>query len=147
MFYAQINNDNVVIAMTETYGVINAPHMIEIQDMSIDLRGKIWNGTSFENPPPPPPPVYARYIDIGPFYDRFGTAKYAVLASTNANVQMVIKDIQIRKWVDLDSPQVAAGIDLIIAAGVPGVDAALKNAIINTPVTAEEQFALVKDYF
>lgn len=86
-------------------------------------------------------------IDVGPFFDRFGTAKMALLTSTNATVQALIKDLQIRKWIDLQRPDVAAGIDAIIALGVSGVTPALKTAILTTPVTPEENLALRKVYF
>lgn len=41
----------------------------------------------------------------------------------------------------------AAGIDLIIAAGVPGVDGTLKAAILSTPVQPAENLALRRLYF
>jgi hypothetical protein len=40
-------------------------------------------------------------IDIGPFFDRFGTAKMAVLTSSDLGVQAILKDTQVRKWLDL----------------------------------------------
>ena len=86
-------------------------------------------------------------IDVGPFFDRFGAAKMALLTSTNATVQALIKDLQIRKWIDLQRPDVAAGIDAIIALGVAGVDATLKTAILTAPVTPDENLALRKSYF
>lgn len=110
--------------------------------------GWTYNGSAFEAPAPAATgPVWARYIDIGPFFDRFGAAKINVLMSTNAGVKAVVADCQVRKWIDLDRPDVAAGIDVIIAAGVSGVDAALKNTILTTPVAPEENLALRKLYF
>jgi len=86
-------------------------------------------------------------IDVGPFFDRFGAAKMAVLTSANATVQALVKDLQIRKWIDLQRADVAAGIDALIALGVAGVDGALKTAVLTTPVTAGENEALRKVYF
>ena len=87
------------------------------------------------------------YIDVGPFFDRFGSAKMNVLTSTSAVAQAVVKDAQIRKWIDLKHPSVAAGIDALIAAGVTGVTADLKAAILNTVPTSDEGMALRKLYF
>ena len=86
-------------------------------------------------------------IDIGPFFDRFGAAKMNILASANATVQALVRDLQIRKWVDLQRADVTAGIDALIALGVAGVDGALKTAVLTTPVAAAENEALRKVYF
>lgn len=86
-------------------------------------------------------------IDIGPFFDRFGAAKMAVLTSTSPIVQALITDITVRKWVDLQRADVGQGIDAIIAAGVAGVDATLKTAILTTPVAADENLALRRLFF
>lgn len=86
-------------------------------------------------------------IDVGPFFDRFGAAKINILASANATVQALVRDLQIRKWVDLERADVAAGIDALIALGVSGVDGALKTAVLTTPVAAAENEALRKVYF
>ena len=98
-------------------------------------------------PPAPEPIDTAWFIDIGPFFDRFGAAKMAILTSTNATVKAIVSDLQVRKWVDLKRPDVATGIDALIALGVAGVNAALKTAVLTTPVTTEENMALKRLYF
>lgn len=86
-------------------------------------------------------------IDVGPFFDRFGAAKMPLLMSSNATVQALVKDLQVRKWIDLQRADVASGIDALIALGVPGMTSELKTAILTTPPTAEENFALRRVYF
>lgn len=83
-------------------------------------------------------------IDIGPFLDRFGTSKMAVLSSTNATVKALVLDVTVRKWIDLSRADVAAGIDMIIAAGITGIN---KAAILAVPVGGDENLALRKQYF
>jgi hypothetical protein len=95
---------------------------------------------------PVPPPVYAWYIDLGPFYDRFGATKMAVLTSADAGIKAIIADVNIRKWVDLQRADVAESL-VYIGTKVPSVTTTLQTAILTTPVTAEEQQALVKTYF
>ena len=90
---------------------------------------------------------YEWYIDVGPFFDRFGNAKMSVLASSNAVARAIVTDCSIRKWIDLKHPSVASGIDALIAQGIPGLDINLRNAIINTPVSKMEQNSLIKLYF
>lgn len=90
-------------------------------------------------------------LDVGPFFDRFdhftpGT-KLAILSSTDAQVQAVVKDLQVRKWVDLQRSDVAAGINLLIAKGISGVNTALRDWIVSTSAEPIENLALRKTYF
>lgn len=84
--------------------------------------------------PTPAPTPEPRNISVGAFYDRFGDQKWPILSSTDSAVQGLIKDTQVRKWIDLDSPQLPAGLDMLIAKGFP-VD---KDAIINAPIQPNE---------
>lgn len=86
-----------------------------------------------------------RLIDIGPFFDRFGAAKLAVLSSTDVTIQAILRDIQVRKWIDLDRPDVASTIDYIMTK-VPAVTPDIKAYILNTPVSSDENIALIKLY-
>ena len=86
------------------------------------------------------------YIDIGPFFDRFGAAKMAVLTSSDAGVQAIIKDTQVRKWLDLKLPEIASAL-AYIGTKVPGVTPELQQSILNTPVAEADNLALRKLYF
>lgn len=97
--------------------------------------------------PEPVPEVWAWYIDIGPFFDRFGDSAMPLLMSTNATVQALVMNIQARKWIDLQRLDVGQSIDALIALGVPGVTNELKTAVLTTPVADAENFALRKVYF
>ena len=85
-------------------------------------------------------------LDLGPFYDRFGAAKMPVLTSSDATVKAIIADCNVRKWIDLQNPDVANGlayIGTVVAALTP----AIQTAILTTPVTAEENRVLRRLYF
>lgn len=97
-------------------------------------------------PPTPTEPEWAWYMDIGPFFDRFGAAKMAVLTSADVGVQAIIKDVQIRKWLDLKLPEVAQSL-AYVGSKVPAVDVALQSSILTTPVADAENLALRKLYF
>lgn len=97
-------------------------------------------------PEPTPTQVWEWYIDVGPFFDRFGSAKLAVLTSTNPGVQAILKDTQVRKWMDLKLPEIAQSVDYV-ASVVPAVTPELKEAILTTPVAEHENLALRKLYF
>ena len=86
------------------------------------------------------------FIDVGPFYDRFGATKMAVLTSTDAGVKAIMADVQIRKWIDLQRADVASSL-AYIGSVVAALTPAIQTAILTTPVTAEENLALRKLYF
>ena len=85
-------------------------------------------------------------LDLGPFYDRFGAAKMAVLTSADVGVQAILKDVTIRKWIDLQNPEVAQSL-AYIGTKVAAVTPALQAAILTTPVNSIENLALRKLYF
>ena len=91
-------------------------------------------------------PAWKWYIDIGPFFDRFGAAKMAVLTSSDAGVQAILKDTQVRKWLDLKLPEIASAV-AYIGTKVPKVTPELQQSILNTPVAETENLALRKLYF
>ena len=85
-------------------------------------------------------------IDIGSFFDRFGAAKMAVLTSSDVGVQAILKDTQVRQWIDLKHPDVASSI-AYISTKVTSVTQELQQSILNTPVAEIENLALRKLYF
>ena len=107
----------------------------------------IWEWPDATAPVQEPEPKACEWlIDIGPFFDRFGAAKMAVLTSSDAGVQAVIKDTQIRKWLDLKLPEIASAV-AYIGTKVPALTAELQQSILNTPVEEKENLALRKLYF
>ena len=85
-------------------------------------------------------------IDIGSFFDRFGSAKMQVLTSSDLGVQAIIKDTQVRKWLDLRLPEIAQSVEYV-ASKVPAVTEEVKNNVLHTPVAEHENLALRKLYF
>lgn len=147
-YYAQLNESGVCVAVTGAADVIIAENMVELEELNASLLGHTYDaGTGEFTPPAPLPDPCEWLIDIGPFFDRFGAAKMAVLVSANATAQALVKDLQVRKWIDLQRADVAAGIDALIALAIPGVTSGLKTTILTTPVSAEENMALRRVYF
>lgn len=105
-----------------------------------------WRVVETPAPPAPAAPVWEWYIDIGPFFDRFGAAKMAVLTSPDAGVQAILKDTQVRKWLDLRLPEIEQSVQYI-ASKVPELTAELQAQIVNTKPTEHENLALRKMYF
>lgn len=86
------------------------------------------------------------FIDLGPFYDRFGGAKIPVLTSADAGVKAIVADLSIRHWVDLERSDVLDGLNYV-ASKVSALTPALVYSIMTTPVTEEENLVLKKLYF
>jgi len=82
-----------------------------------------------------PQPPLPNHITVGAFFDRFGDQKWPILADTNAGVQALIKDASVRKWINLDDPQVLTGLQMVQTAG-HDID---PTAIINAPIQPDER--------
>lgn len=147
-YYAQIDQNQIVTSVTESAQELPAsPVLIEVDGLRAELLGMMYEGGQFKPVVAPPiTPEWSWYIDIGPFFDRFGAAKMAVLTSTDPGVQAIIKDVQIRKWLDLKLPEVAQSL-AYVGSRVPEVDAAMQASILQTPVADAENLALRKLYF
>lgn len=104
-------------------------------------------------PPEEPPPVMDDpriwWVDVGPFYDRFGPDALAIAASDHGACKAVQTLTSVRKYIDLRDPRVAAMIDMLIATGQPvaqpwtpgsgPMTPAKKAAILETPTTEYER--------
>lgn len=104
-----------------------------------------WLVAEVQDEPAAPSPT-EWLIDIGPFFDRFGAAKMAVLTSADPGVQAILKDTQVRKWLDLKLPELAQSV-AYVGTKVQAVTAELQDTILNTPVAQAENLALRKLYF
>ena len=146
MYYAQITN-GIVTAVSELAGEINAANMVQIDGLDPALLGKAYEAGEFVDVVQPVVADPCEWlIDIGPFFDRFGAAKLAVLTSADATVKAILQDIQVRKWIDLKRADVASSL-AYVGTKVPAVDATLQAAILNTPVAPVDNLALRKLYF
>lgn len=88
---------------------------------------------------------FAWYIDVGPFFDRFGASAFTIASSEDAQVRGLMALVTPRKWIDLKRQDVSMFLDLLIGKGL--ITAEQKAAILTTPVTYLEQSALVRQYF
>ena len=161
MQYALIKNqnvENVIVAEPDFIQHIQAEwdHIepldtLHEQGLGVGIGWTYVNNAFVAPPAPPapepvPPPVYEWYIDKGPFFDRFGAQKMAVLLSSDPVIKALLSDINNRHWIDLQRQDVADAVNYI-GTVIPAVDSNLKLAILTTPVAAEENLALRKLYF
>lgn len=99
--------------------------------------GWTWDGQAFAAPPAPDPgpqPAPVRHISVGAFFDRFGPLKLAILRDQNYDCKAVVMDASVRKYIDLDNPDLPAGLAILQAAG-HAIDPA---AILDAPIQLHE---------
>ena len=156
-FYAQMNASGICTSITETHSPLpTAANTVEIDGYHTGYAGKLYDAQAstaagkpvFVDAPaqPQPAPAWEWLIDIGPFFDRFGAAKMAVLTSSDIGVQAILKDTQVRKWLDLKLPEIVSAV-AYIGTKVPALTAERQQSILNTPVEETENLALRKLYF
>lgn len=75
-------------------------------------------------------PTVPRHISVGALFNRFKPLKWQILADPSPMVRAVILDSQVRKFIDLDDPDLAHGIEIIKEAGYP-IDSV---SIIHNPI-------------
>ena len=95
-----------------------------------------WAGGVFTAPEPEGASITAaRHLSVGAFFDRFGPLKWAILADQSPGVRAVVTDCSVRRYIDLDNPDLPMGLGILAAAG-HAIDA---SAIINSPVLEGER--------
>ena len=87
-----------------------------------------------------PAPVVVRHVSVGAFKDRLGMDAHAIAVSTHPACVAAREALVGRKWVDLDRPDVAALMDLLIATTQPTANALFAGC---GPMTAEKKATIL----
>ena len=146
-YYAQIDNERIVIALTQAAGPIDGPEMIEIVVYDETLLGKRHNAQTgeFEAVEPVPVPELRRITRLA-FLDRFTDAEAVAidLASMGATVEAAsvrryLSKVNAATFIDLDRADTRAGVQALEAGGLLGEGRALE--IMDAPVEQHERLA------
>ena len=152
-YYAQIDDAGIVVAVTQMGEAIEAPNLIAIDGLDSGLMGQRHNDLTGEFEPVPVPPAEPDprlwWLDVGPFYDRFGADAVAIAASDNGACKAVQTLTGVRKYVDLKDPRIGQMIDMLIATAQPAAQpwapgsgpmtVEKKEAILTTPTAEHER--------
>lgn len=141
-YYAHLAEDDFVIGVTQSPAQIDSAQAVQIDGLHEELLGQRYDRDAsaaagqpmFVHAPVVPVPEVRR-ISVGAFFDRFGPAKWGILADATSTVAAVVKDASVRRYIDLDSPDLPAGIALLQQAG-HDVDV---DTIIAAPVQEGER--------
>lgn len=102
------------------------------QGFQEEIGGVVVIRPPLDDTAPAPEP---RHITVGAFFDRFGAEKWGILADPAPAVQAVVRDASVRRHIDLDNPDLPAGLAIVQAAG-HAID---PQAIIGNPVQPQER--------
>ena len=152
-YYAQIDGAGIVIAITQMSAQVDAPNLIAVEGLDSGLMGQRYSVQTGEFEPVPVPPAEPDprlwWMDVGPFYDRFGADVVAIAASDNGACKAVQTLTGVRKYVDLKDPRIGQMIDMLIATAQPAAQPwapgsgpmtlEKKAAILTTPTTEYER--------
>lgn len=140
--YVHLTEQDIVYAVTQSSSPLDSPRAVLIPDYDESLLCQRYDREASESAGQPVfehvpvvPVASPRHISVGAFFDRFGPAKWGILADATPTVAAVVKDASVRKYIDLDSPDLPAGIALLQQAG-HDVDV---QAIITAPVQEGER--------
>lgn len=100
-----------------------------------------WRLALQDEPEQPAEDPLVWWVDVGPFYDRFGPDALAIAASEHGACRAVQTLTGVRKYIDLKDPRVADMIDMLIATGQP---TAQPWAPGSGPMTAEKKAAILE---
>lgn len=157
-YYIFTDADGVIRGVQQSSGELSAEGYIRIEKMpEKEILGQKYlgldeEGNAITEPVPQPAPEDNPkfwWIDVGPFYDRFGADALAIAASDIGACKAVQTLTGVRKYIDLKDPRIAQMIDMLIAVQQPAaasfapgsgpMTAAKKDKILNTPTTEYER--------
>ncbi len=133
---------NIVVNVVEQAG----PPQIDGAWIECGNAGPGWryDGTAFA-PPSLAAPSWGdptldpRYwwIDVGPFFDRFGLKALGVVSSADPVVQGAVTLCMPRQYIDLKRPDLPSMLDVLVSKGL--ITAVEKAAILTNPTTDYER--------
>ena len=143
-FYAQTDDERIVIGVTHAAGLIEGVHMVPIESLDASLMGKRWNpqAQAFEPGPPPPVPT-ERNVSRKAFLSRFTDAEaididMASIGATReaATVRRYLSKVNAAQHIDLADDETRTGVQALEAAGLLQPGRAL--AILDAPIEPKE---------
>lgn len=144
-FYAQTNDEHIVIGVTHAAAFIEGAHMVPIESMDTTLIGKRWNPETQAFEPGPPPPVPTeRNVSRKAFLSRFTDAEaididMASIGATReaATVRRYLSKVNAAQHIDLADNETRTGVQALEAAGLLQPGRAL--AILDAPIQPKEK--------
>lgn len=143
-FYAQTDDERIVIGVTHAAGLIEGVHMVPIESLDATLMGKRWNPEvqAFEPGPPQAEPT-VRNVSRKAFLSRFTDAEaidldLASMGATReaATVRRYLSKVNAAQHIDLADDETRTGVQALEAAGLLQPGRAL--VILDAPIEPKE---------
>ena len=143
-FYAQTDDERIVIGVTHAAGLIEGVHMVPIESLDATLMGKRWNpeAQAFEPGPPQAEPT-VRNVSRKAFLSRFTDAEaididLASMGATReaAAVRRYLSKVNAAQHIDLADDETRDGVQALEAAGLLRPGRALE--ILDAPIEFKE---------
>lgn len=136
-YYAQLDGNNIVCAVSELSGVMTEPYLISIPTFDLSLMGsKYENGQFIPVPPSPPPSVITKVAMITRFTDQEFTGVLAA-AKTDVEVEGWYARFSAASTINLDDSRTKAGMDMLVSKNL--LTQARANEILTAPVQPSER--------
>lgn len=150
LFYAQLDTDSIVVAVTQTSGEIHAANMIALGSYDTSVIGKRWTGTHWETVPLPET-ILPRHITKRAFRARFTkpervAIEWASVDRADATLQerqlaaalrSDLKDQEQAVYIDLNDPDVAEGLQQLADFGL--IAPHRPGEILSAPIQGSER--------
>jgi len=147
--YAQINEQGIAVAVTDSHAPMQGANIVQLPKYNPAILGMRWTGTHWADVPPEPEPVQRRITPLA-FRRRFTAAERAAIEwaavdradatsgerQQAAQLRSTLKDQELASFIDLDDPDVAAGVQLLETVGLIADGRALQ--ITDTPPRPDE---------
>ena len=143
-FYAQTDDERIVIGVTHAAGLIEGVHMVPIESLDATLMGKRWNpeAQAFEPGPPQAEPT-VRNVSRKAFLSRFTDAEaididLASMGATReaATVRRYLSKVNAAQHIELADDETRTGVQALEAAGLLQPGRAL--VILDAPIEPKE---------
>lgn len=133
-FYAQLEND-ICVGVQQALGELQAANLIEIADYDERYLGQTYDGQNWLDVPVVVAPI--RNITKRAFYARLSMSeKIAIEQSDDPVVKVINKELSFSSFVDLDSPDLASGLDYLVSVNI--LTAARKDELLTNGTNTEQ---------
>jgi hypothetical protein len=117
--YAQIDSDQIAIAVTQTHAPLIGAQYIQLDSLDQSVLGKRWTGTSWADVEQAPVRIITKLEFRSRFSDDEKRAIYAARA-INLDVDIWLDDLASAAEIQLDDPRTIAGVHALESAGLIG---------------------------
>ncbi len=136
--YAQLDNNSIVVGVTQAAGIIDLPNMIEIAQYDTVILGKKYENSVFVDGPPVVLPSIITKLAL---LNRMTDAEFISIinaAKTDAEVELWKIRFDAATTIDLtDGSRVVAGFPMLVTKGLLTQERATK--ILTDPIQSNER--------